>query len=432
MGKWDTCGILDYTRSVIMSRLYRTLLATKKAIDPSDSFKITVQSDGEDDTFTIPTLGVGYDYKVETSEGHTFTNQTEDCTITWASGGEKTIEITGDFPRIYFNNGGDKAKLLDVIQWGNIAWSSFDRAFYGCSNMNITATDKPDLSGVINLNQMFRGCSNFNGNIGHWDVSNVNNMERMFQNTPFNQDIGSWNVGNVVSMVLMFINTPFNQDIGSWNVSKVTNMYRMFRDSSFNQDIGGWNVSKVTNMHGMFTNTPFNQDIGGWNVGNVTNMQAMFYGASDFNQDISSWNVSNVTNMITMFFSVTLSTTNYDALLIGWSNRPEYSITKFEQDGANTKVTAAEHSIVEGNTVTISGTISYNGTHEVLEVDGNTFVINAAFVADDAAGVVLKDLKADVSFHAGNSKYSEGDAATAKQKIIDDYNWAITDGGIAE
>ena len=52
-------------------------------------------------------------------------------------------------------------------------------------------------------------------------------------------------------------------------------------------------------------------------------------------------------------------------------------------------------------------------------------MINAAFVADDATGVVLKDLKADVSFHAG-------DAATAKQKIIDDYNWAITDGGIAE
>jgi surface protein len=47
-------------------------------------------------------------------------------------------------------------------------------------------------------------------------------------------------------------------------------------------------------------------------------MSHMFYSATAFNQNIGTWNVSNVTNAGAMFQGVTLSTTNYDALLMGW------------------------------------------------------------------------------------------------------------------
>ena len=43
-------------------------------------------------------------------------------------------------------------RLLDVTQWGNVAWSNMQHTFYNCSNLNITATDLPDLSGVTNMN----------------------------------------------------------------------------------------------------------------------------------------------------------------------------------------------------------------------------------------------------------------------------------------
>ena len=74
--------------------------------------------------------------------------------------------------------------------------------------------------------------------------------------------------------------------------------------------------------------TDFNQDIGSWDVRNVTNMQYMFSSPlgllpyeniPSFNQNIGNWNISNVANLTGMF--ILLDSDNYDALLIGWSQR---------------------------------------------------------------------------------------------------------------
>ncbi len=109
------------------------------------------------------------------------------------------------------------------------------------------------------------------------------------------------------------------QDIENWDVSAVTNMKGMFKHSSFNQDIGNWDVSNVTNMEQMFINaTAFNQDIGSWNVSSVTNVEFMFFSAIEFEQDISSWNIINLDDTRSFMEQIELSTSNYDALLIGW------------------------------------------------------------------------------------------------------------------
>jgi surface protein len=118
-------------------------------------------------------------------------------------------------------------------------------------------------------------------------------------------------------------------------------MLAMFADAvSFNQDIENWNVSNVTNMSYMFQSaTSFNQDISNWNVGSVTNMSEMFNGASSFNQDIGSWDVSSVTSMFRMFNGLTLSTPNYDALLIGWNSLPSLQ-SNVDFHAGNSKYTA--------------------------------------------------------------------------------------------
>ncbi|MBX2929637.1 MAG: BspA family leucine-rich repeat surface protein [Saprospiraceae bacterium] len=264
-------------------------------------------------SITIPTTGSGYNYDVDWDNDGVYdqTGITGSVTHDFGTAGTYTIRIRGSFPRIYFSNGGDRQKLLDIGQWGGIAWTNMANAFYGCSNLHISATDTPDLTGVTDMSQMFRGCSSLNGpaNIGDWDTGNVTNMSRIFNDaTAFNQPIGDWNTGSVTNMSRMFESaTAFDQPIGDWNTGNVTNMSDMFRNAtSFNQPIGDWNTGNVTNMGFMFNDaTSFNQPIGDWNTGNVTNMGFMFNDATSFNQPIGDWDTENVTNMTYMFNDAT-------------------------------------------------------------------------------------------------------------------------------
>jgi gliding motility-associated-like protein len=212
-----------------------------------------------------------------------------------------------NFQRFIIDNGLDRNRLTQVEQWGSTAWTSMLYAFWGCANLQVTATDIPNLTGVTDMSYMFAYCTSLNSpsNINTWNTSAVSRMGAMFFNARvFNQDIGAWNTGAVTNMSLMFYNaSAFNQNIGAWNTSAVTNMSGMFSGaSSFNQNIGAWNTGAVTTMNQMFAGAQaFNQNIGTWNTASVTDMSYMFYVAVAFNQNIGAWNTGAVTNMSRMF-----------------------------------------------------------------------------------------------------------------------------------
>jgi surface protein len=233
-------------------------------------------------------------------------NQAE-VTHTYATAGTYTVTIAGTIEGFAFSGSGDKDKIQTIESYGSLVITTSD-AFHGCTNLTSTATDAPTIS-TANLEATFRDCPNFNGAIGNWDVSGVTNLRYMFLGaTSFNQDISGWDVSSVTEMRDMFRNAAsFNQDIGGWDVSSVTGMFRMFRNAtSFNQDIGSWDVSSVTNMADMFYEaSSFNQDIGSWNVSSVTDMTNMLRGTTNFNQDISGWDVSSVTSMYQVFHGPT-------------------------------------------------------------------------------------------------------------------------------
>ncbi len=201
----------------------------------------------------------------------------------------------------------DYQRLTKVTHWGTTQWTSLTKAFSGCGNMDITATDKPDLSSVTDLSMMFQTCGNlvYNTSINDWDVSHITNMSGMFATaTEFNQPLNNWDVSNVTNMQGMFAEAlKFNQPLNNWVVSSVTNMSGTFVAAmKFNQNINSWSVSNVTDMSNMFGNADdFNQPLNNWVTSKVTNMSGMFSMASKFNQDINSWDVSKVTNMSGMF-----------------------------------------------------------------------------------------------------------------------------------
>lgn len=201
---------------------------------------------------------------------------------TYDTPGEYTIVITpnvpGGFPSAQFGYSSgdlDRRKIMTVEQWGTNEWEDMSYMFANCDNLNIVATDIPDLS-------------------------------------------------NVTSMSAMLVEHSFDIDtLASWDVSNITNMSYLFYDSAINQDISAWDVSSVTNMANMFYNNDvFNQDLSAWDFSSVTNFSGMFSGANAFNQNLAAWDISNATDMTQMLNGTALSKENYTSTLIGWSTSP--------------------------------------------------------------------------------------------------------------
>jgi surface protein/predicted outer membrane repeat protein len=272
-----------------------------------------------------------------TSGSGTFTGST--ATITGLPAGA-TIELSilpTNFQRIAISNGIDKSRLTAIQQWGDVAWTSMNRAFDGCNNMVLNASDAPNTAAVTDMGYLFFGCSAFNQALpSSFNTAMVTSMTSMFQNcSAYNQvlpanfntaavtDMGSmfescsaynhalpssFNTAKVEYMSSMFLGcSSFNQALpSSFNTAAVTNMsYMFFGCSAYNQALpNSFNTDKVTDMNGMFRGcSAFNQALPiSFNTAAVTNMSGMFLGCSAYNQSLpSSFNTAAVTNMSGMF-----------------------------------------------------------------------------------------------------------------------------------
>jgi surface protein len=354
---------------------------TTKAGSASDSFQFT---------------GAEGDYDVVAKQNDTVVANFNDLsgaeTITLPSSGIYDLEIKAKgingFNSIRFNDGGDKAKIADIKQWGDVAWGSFELAFYGCSNMLVTATDVPNLSNVNSMDTMFTNASSANPDTSNWDVSNVTSMNSMFLNaSSANPDTSNWDVSNVTSMQFMFRSaSSANPDTSNWDVSSVTNMQFMFLNaSSANPDTSNWDVSNVTSMSNMFQGaSSANPDTSNWDVSSVTNMALMFFGASSANPDTSNWDVSSVTNMRVMF----LNTSSANPNMRNWD---------------------------------ISNIVDMS---RMLE-NSNLSVENLTACYENWSQL---NLQQNVPFSAGTTKYNASGKA-GRDILTNTYNWDITDGG---
>ena len=92
--------------------------------------------------------------------------------------------------------------------------------------------------------------------ISDWDVSNVTNMEEMFNSAySFNGDLSSWDVSNVTNMRYMFYYaTSFNSDLSSWDVSNVANMTNIFEEAT---SLSGENQCAIQESFSTNLNWPY-------------------------------------------------------------------------------------------------------------------------------------------------------------------------------
>ncbi len=308
-------------------------------------------------SITIPTEGTGYNYDVDWNNDGTYDEfgVTGSVTHDYGTAGTYSVAIRGTFPRIYFSNSGDKLKLVSIDQWGDIVWSSMGRAFFGCQNMVLNATDVPNTAAVTDMSFMFGLCQSFNQALpdgfntsavtdmsrmfyfcttynqalpSSFNTANVTNMNSLFYEChDFNQALPSgFNTENVTDMAYMFSNcSAYNQALpSSFNTEKVTNMLAMFYScNSFNQALpSSFNTSSVTSMRAMFTgcvsyNHAFPES---FTTANVTDMNSMFRACYAFDQNVGNFNLSNAADIIDIFNQSGISQSNYDSILIAWDN----------------------------------------------------------------------------------------------------------------
>ncbi|MES2745556.1 MAG: BspA family leucine-rich repeat surface protein [Bdellovibrionota bacterium] len=283
---------------------------------------------------TLPLRASGtYNFVVQWGDGRDdiiTAHNAPTITHTYTSPGTYTVIISNVITGWSFKNTGDKLKLMTISKWGPLKFGNDAEYFRGCTNLAITATDIPDLTGtttfqamfqstpfvsipnlaswnvsaVTNMEDAFAGATNFNQSINAWNVSSVTNMKGMFyQAAAFNQDLNSWNTGAVTNLIYTFAEaSSFNGNISSWNTSAVTSLFgTFFKASSFNSNVGSWITSSVTSMALTFAETPFNQNINSWNVSQVQSFEGMFRATTAFNQPLASWNLASAKNLRQMF-----------------------------------------------------------------------------------------------------------------------------------
>jgi hypothetical protein len=119
------------------------------------------------ETLTIPFYNkTGYNCTIYWGDGSPISTITgyddPDRVHTYAVSGIYNVSISGTCKGIYFNNSGNNLNLTKIIQWGNVGFTTFENAFFGCSNLtelpegSITGADAVSFKGFYFT---FNGCS---------------------------------------------------------------------------------------------------------------------------------------------------------------------------------------------------------------------------------------------------------------------------------
>ena len=331
---WDSRRPQPGTTTLIMALMGFLLITDQTHLRDNtitqEKHHATIKPDASHLLVTIQTDELGkmqlfagngqHDYAIDWDNDGIFddTHQTGTATHYYDKPGIYTIRIKGTLQHITWcispGNSNDendwriaKQQIHDVVQWGDIAWTSMRGMFAQCNKLRRwSARDTPNMTHVTDMNSMFDFPIRFNQPLDHWDVSNVQNMSYMFNNADrFNQPLHTWDVSNGNQMSGMFAQTEnFNQPLHTWNVSNAHYLDHMFyRAQAFNSSLADWNLKSAVSLDSMFKEAiAFNQPLNTWNVSQVRNMSHMFAYTTSFNQPLDQWDIRHVHTTNYMFY----------------------------------------------------------------------------------------------------------------------------------
>lgn len=134
------------------------LQEAEKNVDPNVFVTTWNMTSG---SFTLLTQTGTYNATIDWGDGKTSTHTTGNPTHTYASAGQYQIKITGQYNGLRINNdASQKDKLIAVNAWGNVGFTSFERAFFNCSNLvSLPAGSITGAENVTNFSYCFYACT---------------------------------------------------------------------------------------------------------------------------------------------------------------------------------------------------------------------------------------------------------------------------------
>ncbi len=299
-----------------------------------------------DDQFNINVQPSGYtfDYEVDWGDGNTDSNVTGSILHTYDSIGQYDIKISGTFPNIYFFNRFDRFKVLEIKNWGNIQWKNMLNAFWGCGNMDITATDAADFSQVTSFQRAFQSCNSITNiaNSSNWITSNVTTMLATFLGCGNLTSIETtnWDFSGLSSFANVFTNcgSLTSLDGTNWNFSNIGNFSDTFSNCGLLATITGnenWRFKTTGSVtFDRFFNNAFalnGLNTTDWNVDQVTSLSQAFRDCTSLTSlDMSNWNISNCTSLFLWIYN-----TPSLATISGIENLDVSNVTNFGYVFAN-------------------------------------------------------------------------------------------------
>ena len=263
----------------------------------------TTKAGSASDTVVLPLLSGGtYSGTIDWGDGNTSVLSYANRTHVYASSGTYTITISGsDIQGWQFNNAGDKLKIVEVSNWGNLTITTI-AAFMGCNNLLLSnVTDAPTIA-TNNLTSTFNGCrSGVSIDLRQWDFSGVTVLNFFL-----------WTGGPGCDAIFSSSN----------DFSNVTTVFWFARDNYlFNPpSIADISFPAVSVPNAMFQSAvAFNQPITHLFTTNLTLLNFAF--PSNYDQSFAGLPIINVTNGLTFHQFGSLSPSNYDATLIDWEQQ---------------------------------------------------------------------------------------------------------------
>jgi hypothetical protein len=349
----------------------------------TESMILEVQTTGASETFTLPLGNTStYNFNIDWGDNSSDTITTyndADLAHVYADAGTYTVTLTNNqqnFGQIRFDNGGDKTKLKKIKQWGTgFTWHNFDDAFFGCSAMDIEATDELDCTEMTSLNAGFRGCTSittganlvnigavsmkdiytgcsslttvsqmstelvtnfqgsFNGcsSLETWPITSTasaTGMFAIFQNCSSLVTGGDINLssttGGVNTAGNIFINCSSLETVGTITLTGASfaSFNYIFANCSSLTTVtfSGSLPASCVKLDSTFRNTALTTipDLG---YGNVEDWSSAFRDSTSLNSfDFSAFDYSSADDMGETWTGLTLLTSVYDQMIQDWSN----------------------------------------------------------------------------------------------------------------